>query len=301
MSSWQHIIKGFTGYLKIERSMSKHTVESYRRDVTKLRDFIAEFYNEKPADRVTDEELFEFVRELSKTGTKKTSLNRTISGIKAFYKFMVLENYIGQSPAERLETSAVPRSFPDALSHNEVMKIIDSMDLSLKNATRNRAMIETLYGCGLRVTELVTLKISKLHFDEGYITITGKGNKQRLVPIGGEAMKWINLYLEERRGLKINEKSRDILFLNNRGNGLTRVMIFLIIKKAAETAGIKKSISPHTLRHSFATELLKNGADLRAIQDMLGHESITTTEIYFELNNTHLKDSLIKYHPRFAG
>lgn len=301
MSSWQHIIKGFTGYLKIERSMSKHTVESYRRDVTKLRDFIAEFYNEKPADRVTDEELFEFVRELSKTGTKKTSLNRTISGIKAFYKFMVLENYIGQSPAERLETSAVPRSFPDALSHNEVMKIIDSMDLSLKNATRNRAMIETLYGCGLRVTELVTLKISNLHFDEGYITITGKGNKQRLVPIGGEAMKWINLYLEERRGLKINEKSRDMLFLNNRGNGLTRVMIFLIIKKAAETAGIKKSISPHTLRHSFATELLKNGADLRAIQDMLGHESITTTEIYFELNNTHLKDSLIKYHPRFAG
>lgn len=301
MSSWQHIIKGFTGYLKIERSMSKHTVESYRRDVTKLRDFIARFYNEKPADRVTDEELFEFVRELSKTGTKKTSLNRTISGIKAFYKFMVLENYIGQSPAERLETSAVPRSFPDALSHNEVMKIIDSMDLSLKNATRNRAMIETLYGCGLRVTELVTLKISNLHFDEGYITITGKGNKQRLVPIGGEAMKWINLYLEERRTLKINEKSRDILFLNNRGNGLTRVMIFLIIKKAAETAGIKKSISPHTLRHSFATELLKNGADLRAIQDMLGHESITTTEIYFELNNTHLKDSLIKYHPRFTG
>lgn len=301
MSSWQHMIKGFSGYLKIERSLSKHTIESYTRDVNKLRVFIQQHYNEKPADRVTDEELFEFIRDLSKTGTKKTSLNRTISGIKAFYKFMVLENYIKQSPAERIETSSVPRGFPNALSHKEVMKIIDSIDLTQKNATRNRAMIETLYSCGLRVTELVTLRISNLHFNEGYITITGKGNKQRLVPVGSEAMKWINFYLEERQNLKVNEGSRDIVFLNNRGNGLTRVMIFLIIKKAAESAGIKKSISPHTLRHSFATELLKNGADLRAIQDMLGHESITTTEIYFELNNTHLKESLIKYHPRFEG
>lgn len=301
MSSWPHIIKGFSGYLKVERSLSKHTIESYTRDVSKLYHFIKEQYDEKPPDSVTDEELFEFVRELSKTGTKKTSLNRTVSGIKAFYKFMVLENYMAQSPAEHIESSSVPRTFPDALSHSEVMKIIDAVDLTQKNATRNRAIIETLYSCGLRVTELVTLRISNLHFEEGYITITGKGNKQRLVPIGREAIKWIQFYLEERRESKINENSRDVLFLNNRGNGLTRVMIFLIIKKAAETAGIKKNISPHTLRHSFATELLKNGADLRAIQDMLGHESITTTEIYFELNNSHLRESLLKFHPRFNG
>ncbi len=299
MSSWSHIIKGFTSYLKVERSLSKHTVESYKRDVTKLYDFIAEHHNEKPPDRVGENDLFEFVQTLSKTGVQKTTLNRTISGIKTFYKYLVLENYIEQNPAELLETSAVPRKFPDALSHDEVMKLINAVDLSANNGTRNRAILETLYGCGVRVTELVTLKISNLRLDQGYIIITGKGNKQRLVPIGKEASKWIKFYLEERNHTKVNDSARDILFLNNRGNGLSREMIFLMVRKTAAAAGLQKKISPHTLRHSFATELLKNGADLRAIQDMLGHESITTTEIYFELDSSHLKESLLQFHPRF--
>ena len=295
---WSPALNDFQHYLKIERGLSQNTVHSYRLDVQKLvRYFKTHSITANPID-IRAELIQQFLYELAKNANSRTQ-SRVISGLRSFFDFLVFENYRKSNPIEQIEAPKIGRKLPDTLAVLEIDKIVAAIDLSKPLGERNRAIIETLYSCGLRVSELTHLKISDLFFEEGFLKVTGKGDKQRFVPIGVNTQKFINLYRQHWRSLiEIAAEHKDTLFLNQRGKQLTRAMIFTIVKKLAEKAGIQKSISPHTFRHSFATHLLENGADLRAIQMMLGHESITTTEIYMHLDKSHLKKVMTKFHPR---
>lgn len=296
---WQRAIQGFKSYLKLERSLSGNTVEAYVRDIEQLRSYIESTSGEESPIGIKTVQLKSFVRQIAELGLSPASQSRMVSGIRSFYKYLLLEDKIDANPSELLETPRIGRKLPDTLSNDEVVSMIETIDLSTAEGERNRAILETLYGSGLRVSELVNLKISNIYFNDGIMRILGKGSKERLVPLGGIASKRITTYLNEVRiHAKVKKGAEDFVFLNNRGNYLSRIMIFNIVKKAADDAGIKKSISPHTLRHSFATELIQRGADLRAVQDMLGHESITTTEIYTHLDRDFLRSNIIEFHPR---
>lgn len=291
--------KGFQIYLQLERAMSINTIDAYLHDVDLLFRFLIEFKNEKSLTTINLKDLREFITFIHHADFGAYSQARIISGIKAFFRYLLEERVIEIDPSELLQSPKLGRKLPDILSVKDITEIIDSVDLSMQTGERNKAILEALYGCGLRVSELVNLKISGLHFNEGIISVTGKGNKQRLVPIVKSARKQIERYLYEVRvHHRIQKKSEDIVFLNARGGKMSRQMIFLIVKKQAELAGIRKNISPHTFRHSFATHLVQNGADLRAVQDLLGHASIITTEIYTHLDSKDLSEAILKYHPR---
>ena len=291
-----NLLKRFGRYLKLERGLSTNTVEGYQCDVEKLVDFIQT--ENLDWSQVTGDDLHRFVCTLQDLGIGARSQARIISGIKSFFGFLKLEKLIENDPSELIESPKLGVKLPDVLTVDEVDRMVESFDLSQPEDRRNRAIIETLYGCGLRVSELVGLRISELYLTDGYIIVEGKGEKRRLVPISQNAIREINLYLEDRRELDIKRGSEDILFLNRRGAKLTRVMVYYIVKRACERCGIRKQVSPHTLRHTFATHLLEGGANLRAIQQMLGHESITTTEIYTHLDRQFLRQEILQYHPR---
>ncbi len=283
-------------YIKLERSLSPKTVEAYLHDIEKLNDFLG---GRKKLEEVKLEDLQDFMASLYDDKISARSQARIISGLKSFYKFMLYEHRIAHDPTELLDAPKIGRHLPEVLSIPEIEAILDSIDLSKPEGHRNKAIIEVMYGCGLRVSEVVNLRISNLYFRDNYIRIIGKGDKERLVPIGKTAQNAIRLYMEGVRAhLKIKKGEEDIVFLNRRGARLTREMIFMMIKQAAEVAGVTKTISPHTFRHSFATHLVEGGADLRAVQEMLGHESITTTEIYTHLDRSYIKDIIERYHPR---
>ncbi len=287
----------FLGHLTLEKGMSPNTAQAYSDDVDKLVRYFADAG--VAIEHATTDDLEQFVCTLQDVGIQPRSQARIISGVKGFYKFLRLEGFMDNDPTELLPTPRIGRHLPEVLTVDEIDRMIDCIDLSKPEGQRNRAIIETLYGCGLRVTELVTLQLSQLFLEERYVIIQGKGNKQRLVPISPVAIEQIALYLEQTRSHQVAKRgSEDILFLNRRGAMLTRQMIFHIVKQLCELAGIRKVISPHTLRHSFATHLLEGGANLRAIQQMLGHESITTTEIYVHIDRTRLRDEILTHHPR---
>ncbi|MBC9811105.1 site-specific tyrosine recombinase XerD [Crocinitomicaceae bacterium CZZ-1] len=297
MSNWEHYINDFIAYLKIEKGLAANSVEAYTRDVEKLRDFAQAV--KKNATELTHSDLVQFVAELYDLGLSNRSQARIISGIKQFYAYLFLEEEISDDPSELLEQPRLGRKLPEVLTIEEIDLMIRAVDLSKAEGERNRAIIETLYSCGLRVSELVNLRFEDLHFDKGFIRIIGKGNKERLVPVSPSVEEEITSYRNNSRAkLNILPKHEKIVFLNRRGAQLTRVMIFTMIKQTAIAAGINKPVSPHTFRHSFATHLLEGGANLRAIQEMLGHESITTTEIYTHLDERFLRDAIISFHPR---
>lgn len=298
MMNWQQAIKDYQNYLKIERGLSPNSIVNYTMDLEKLQSYLDEFsIAEKPV-HIRRETVQEFIYSIAKVVTPRTQA-RIISGLKGFFNYLVFEDYREDNPMDLIETPKIGRKLPDTLSETEINSLIAAIDLSKPEGERNRAIIETLYGCGLRVSELIHLKLSDLYFDEDFIQVTGKGNKQRFVPISGINQKYINIYRNEVRvHLPIQKEHEDIVFLNRRGKQLTRAMIFTIVKQLAEKVGLQKNISPHTFRHSFATHLLENGADLRAIQQMLGHESITTTEVYMHVNRSHLSKVLDEFHPR---
>jgi integrase/recombinase XerD len=296
--NWNRYIKDYQSYLRIERGLSKNTIENYGFDIERLCLFLETNQIEVSPLKITDETVEQFIYSVSKEVNPRSQA-RIISGLKSFFNYLIFEDYRNDNPLELIETPKTGRKLPDTLSVKEIDALIAAIDLSKNEGERNRAMLETLYGCGLRVSELISLKISDLFFDEGFIKITGKGNKERFVPIGKLTQKYIQIYQKEIRvNLNIKKGYEDTLFLNRRGSQLTRAMAFTIIKDLAVTIGLHKSISPHTLRHSFATHLLENGADLRSIQLMLGHESITTTEIYVHLDRSFLKEVMHSYHPR---
>ena len=295
---WTHALKDFEHYLQIERGLSKNTLESYRLDVNKLIAYLESNLITTGPIEINNETIKRFVYELAKTVNSRTQ-SRVISGLRSFFDYLIFENYRKTNPLEQIETPRIGRKLPNTLALKEIDLMVAAIDLTNPLGERNRAIIETLYSCGLRVSELTDLKISDLFFKEGFIKVTGKGNKQRFVPIGLNTQKFIKLYIHHKRSLlNIASEYMDTLFLNQRGKKLTRAMIFTIVKKLAKKVGLKKSISPHTFRHTFATHLLENGADLRAIQMMLGHESITTTEIYMHIDKSHLKQVMDKFHPR---
>ena len=297
---WDAYKKGFKAWLRLEKSLSENSVEAYLHDIEKFTHFLLlQEWKKMPAD-ITLSDLQKFVKWISELGMTATSQARIISGIKGFYKFCLIEQITQKDPSALLESPKTRRKLPDTLSFDEIELLIAQLDQSTPEGGRNKAILETMYSCGLRVSEVTQLKISALFLDVGFVRIIGKGDKERLVPIGREAIKYIQLYKEEIRIHQLLQPgSEDILFLNNRGNALSRIMIFYIIKKLAAKAGITKNISPHTFRHSFATHLVEGGADLRAVQEMLGHESITTTEIYTHLDRDYLRDTLQKFHPSF--
>lgn len=295
---WQNALKDYKYYLKIERGLSQNSIDNYSLDVVKLIAFLDENEYRLTPLSIEKETIQEFIYHISKQVNAR-SQSRIISGLRSFFNYLVFEDYKETNPLDLIESPKIGRKLPDTLSTSEIDKLISAIDLSNAQGERNRAMLELLYSCGLRVTELVTLKLSDLFFDEGFIKVTGKGDKQRFVPIGNQTIKYINIYKNEiRNHLKIENEYKDTLFLNRRGKQLTRAMIFTIIKQLAEKIDLNKNISPHTFRHSFATHLLENGADLRAIQLMLGHESITTTEIYMHVDRKHLSEVINKFHPR---
>ncbi|MFV8353845.1 site-specific tyrosine recombinase XerD [Flavobacterium sp. XS2P14] len=296
--NWISCIKNYQSYLKIERGLSKNTIENYTFDVERLLLFLNENEIFISPLKIGEETLQQFIYSVAKE-VNAQSQARIISGLKSFFSYLIFEDYRKDNPLELIETPKTGRKLPDTLSVTEIDALIDAIDLSTNEGERNRAMIETLYGCGLRVSELVALKISDLFFEEGFIKVTGKGNKQRFVPISEVTQHYIQTYRDTIRvHVTIQKGYEDTLFLNRRGRQLTRAMIFTIIKDLAVKINLHKTISPHTLRHSFATHLLENGADLRAIQLMLGHESITTTEIYLHLDRAFLTEVLHAYHPR---
>jgi len=295
---WQNALKDYQLYLKIERGLSKNSIDNYTLDVKKLVHYLEERQIPDSPISITSETVQQFIYELAKTATARTQ-SRTISGLRSFFNYLVFEDYRQDNPLELIESPKIGMKLPDTLSEDEIDQLISAIDLGKPEGERNRAILETLYGCGLRVSELTNLKLSDLFFDEGFIKVTGKGDKQRFVPIVASTQKYINIYAKQIRPLiNIQKGHEDILFLNRRGKQLTRAMIFTIIKQLAEKTGLKKSISPHTFRHSFASHLLQNKADLRSIQLMLGHESITTTEIYVHLDKDHLTKVVEQYHPR---
>jgi integrase/recombinase XerD len=297
---WDNHKKGFRDYLLLERSLSPNSIEAYLRDIEKLTQYLALRKDHKTPAEIELKDLQEFVKWIAGLDMNAASQARIISGLKAFYRYCILEKIAIKDPTLLLSSPKLKRALPDTLSFEEIEKIIAQIDMSRPEGVRNKALIEIMYSCGLRVSEVVKLKLSDLYFDVGFIKVTGKGDKERLVPVGSEAVKHINIYRHTIRShMAVKKGEEDIVFLNRRGGGMTRVMIFLIIKELAKKAGILKNISPHTFRHSFATHLVEGGADLRAVQEMLGHESITTTEIYTHLDRDYLRDTLQRFHPGF--
>ena len=295
---WENALKDYQLYLKIERGLSKNSIENYALDVKKLILYLEENNIQISPTEITTEIIQQFIYQSAKILNTR-SQSRLISGLRSFFSYLVFEDYMQINPLDLVESPKIGRKLPDTLSETEIDTLINAIDLSTPEGERNRAMLETLYGCGLRVSELINLKISDLFFEEGFIKVTGKGDKQRFVPIVEVTQKYINIYMRDiRNHISIKPGHEDTLFLNRRGKQLTRAMVFTIIKQLAEKIGLKKSISPHTFRHSFATHLLQNNADLRSIQLMLGHESINTTEIYVHLDKSHLTKVVQKYHPR---
>ncbi len=295
---WRSLMKGFADYLRLERSLSSNSIEAYTNDILKLHQFLLLNNLDTKPEEVSYDLLQEFILYINKLGLNDRSQARIISGIKAFYKFLLMEDLIKDSPAAMLEGPKLQRKIPDVLSIDEMQEVLLAIDMSSPHAQRNRAILETLYACGLRVSELTNLKLSNFFHEQGYIKVIGKNDKERIIPIAEEAIKHIRLYLEsDRRHIAIQKGFEDFIFLNRRGKSLTRVMIFTLVKKFVAAAGIKKTVSPHTFRHSFATHLVEGGADLRAVQEMLGHESITTTEIYTHLDKKFLKETILLYHP----
>ena len=296
---WQSGLSGFKSYLRLERSLSANTIDAYLHDVDKLRQFFISRSEDKDLVKISSDDLKDFLVWVNELGMLPPTQARVLSGLKAFFKYMVLDKQISMDPSALLESPKMSRKLPDTLSILEINKMIDSIDLSRAEGMRNKAMLEILYGCGLRVSELTGLKISNLYLDIDFVKILGKGNKERLVPIGSEAIKFLRLFIDVVRvHIAVKPGKEDFVFLNKRGNPISRVMVFLIIKDLAKKAGINKNISPHTFRHSFATHLIEGGADLRAVQEMLGHESITTTEIYTHLDRDYLRETIIQFHPR---
>jgi integrase/recombinase XerD len=299
---WSPYKKGFKAYLQLEKSLSDHSVEAYLRDVEKLTEFLLATEQKLSPSEVELKTLQQFVKWIGELGMTATSQARIISGIKGFYKYCLIENIVTADPTALLEAPKLKRTLPDVLSFNEIENIIKAIDQSKPEGGRNKAILETMYSCGLRVTEVVNLQISCLYLDVSFIRVIGKGNKERLVPIGGDAIKYIKIYKDNIRvHVPVKKGCEDIVFLNKRGGQLSRIMIFYIIKDLALKAGITKNISPHTFRHSFATHLVEGGADLRAVQEMLGHESITTTEIYTHLDSDFLRSTLQQFHPAYKG
>ncbi|MGQ9620767.1 MAG: site-specific tyrosine recombinase XerD [Bacteroidales bacterium] len=294
---WADAIKDFETYLRLEKSLSQNSIEAYIHDISSLKEYISDTgMGKRPGDIIYDD-LSNYILWLSSNNPNPRTQARILSGIRAFFRYLLIEGEISENPSSLIESPKLGFRLPEVLSVKEIERIIESIDLSKPEGHRNKAIVETLYGAGLRVSELVNLKITDIHTTEGFVLITGKGNKQRMVPIGSKALKEIDLYMEQRRRLS-RIYDENIVFLNRRGRKLTRVMVFTIIKNLAEKAGIKKKISPHTLRHSFATHMIEAGADLRAVQEMLGHESILTTEIYTHIDRTFLKETLAMFHPR---
>jgi integrase/recombinase XerD len=296
--NWEQAIQDFTYYLKIERGLADNTIQNYRLDILKLTNYLSDFNLKISPVEIAEEDIQSFIYIISKLLNERSQA-RLISGLKSFFDYLIFEDYRKTNPLELIESPRLGRQLPDTLSTEEIDRLIDAIDLSHPQGQRNKAIIETLYGCGLRVSELINLKISDLHFEAGFVKVLGKGNKERLVPINAYTQKFITIYKDEVRiHQEVKPEFTDILFLNRRGAQLTRAMIFTIVKQLSKEAHIQKKISPHTFRHSFATHLLENGANLRVIQQMLGHESITTTEIYMHLDKTHLRSVLEKFHPR---
>jgi len=297
---WEPYKKGFKAWLQLEKSLAENSVEAYLRDIDKLTDYLQATNKMLTPQQLELKDLEQFVQWISELGMTVTSQSRIISGLRSFYAYCYMEQIITANPSALLETPKQKRALPDTLSFEEIESIIAQIDLSKPEGGRNKAILETLYSCGLRVSELVNLRISCLHLDIGFVRVIGKGDKERLVPIGSDAIKYINIYKNDIRvHINIKPGQEDFLFLNRRGSKLTRVMIFVMLKELAKKAGIVKSISPHTFRHSFATHLVEGGADLRAVQEMLGHESITTTEIYTHLDREYLRNTLHQFHPAF--
>lgn len=297
---WEPYKKGFKAWLQLEKSLADNSVEAYLRDIDKLTDYLQATNKMVTPEELQLNDLEKFVQWVSELGMTITSQSRIISGLRSFYAYCYMEQIVTVNPTALLETPKQKRALPDTLSFEEIESIIAQIDLSKPEGGRNKAILETLYSCGLRVTELVNLRISCLHLDIGFVRVIGKGDKERLVPIGSDAIKYINIYKNNIRiHINIKPGQEDFLFLNRRGSKLTRVMIFIMLKELAQKAGVEKTISPHTFRHSFATHLVEGGADLRAVQEMLGHESITTTEIYTHLDREYLRNTLHQFHPAF--
>jgi integrase/recombinase XerD len=297
-TEWEQRMDDFTTYLKIEKSMSANTIEAYLNDLGKLRSYMLDFHAAVDPQSVTSVILSDFFAYMGKHGMQARSQARILSGIRAFYKFMMMDNLIDADPARMVEHPKIGSKLPDVLTVEEIDALLAAIDLSKIGGQRNKTMIETMYSCGLRVSELTSLHVSDLYLNEEFIRVKGKGSKERLIPINGKATHEIKLYLFDRAKLNIAKGHEDFLFLNLRGKSLSRVMVFGLIKDLAQIAGVKKHISPHTFRHSFATHLIEGGADLRAVQEMLGHESILTTEIYTHLDRSFLKQTVIEFHPR---
>jgi integrase/recombinase XerD len=299
---WAAEKNGFKAWLQLEKSLSDHSVEAYLRDIEKLTQFFSIENKKTAVENIQLKDLQSFLKWIGALGMTASSQSRIISGIRSFFKYCLQENLVKLDPTLLLETPKLRRALPDFLSVEEINRIVQAIDLSKPEGERNRAILETMYSCGLRVSELVTLRLSSIYPDLGFIKVIGKGDKERLVPIGNTALKFIAIYREQVRvHSAIKKGSEDILFLNRRGAGLTRQMIFILLKNLVRETGIKKTVSPHTFRHSFATHLVEGGADLRAVQEMLGHESITTTEIYTHLDRAYLRETLQKYHPAFQA
>jgi len=297
---WESYRRGFESYLRLEKSLSGNSIDAYMHDLEKLTAFLEESGSGKMPAGITLTDLQEFLKWLNQSHLNARSQMRIISGIRAFYNYLLIENLVSTDPTELLESPRIGRKLPDVLSVNDIERLMAAIDRSKPEGERNKAIIETLYSCGLRVSELTNLKISNINFNDGFVRVTGKGNKERLIPIGNKALKQIGLYFHEIRShIFIKKGNEDFVFLNRRGSKLTRVMIFTILKDLAAIAGIHKKLSPHTLRHSFATHLVEGGADLRAVQEMLGHESITTTEIYTHLSREYLRDAILSHHPLY--
>ncbi len=297
--SWKAYSQGFKAYMKLERSLSSNSIDAYQHDIAKLYQWMSTHHPGVMPENVNVDMLSAFIQDINKMGMGDRTQARILSGVRAFYKYLLLEDVIDDDPTELLEGPKLRRKIPEVLNYDEITAILDSIDMSESNGHRNRALLETLYACGLRVSELIGLKISNFYHEEGFVRVIGKNNKERIVPIGEEAIRHNLYYLENQRcHLDIKKGHEDTLYLNRRGKGLSRVMVFYIIKQAAALAGIKKNVSPHTFRHSFATHLVEGGADLRAVQDMLGHESILTTEIYTHLDTNFLRETLMNFHPR---
>ncbi len=297
--NWDTYIKQFGQYLKLERSLSQNSIDAYVHDVEKLKQFVDLSGSKSSPIKISSKELQKFIHYINELGMSAYSQARILSGLKAFFKYLTFEELIENNPAALLEGPKLGRKLPDTLEYTEIVKLLEAIDLSTNEGARNRAMLETLYSSGLRVSELVELRLANIYFDIGFLRVVGKGNKERLVPIGRDAMKYLKIYIEEvRNHVPVKKGFESFTFLNNRGRKLSRVMVFLIIKGLAEKISLKKTISPHTFRHSFATHLIEGGADLRAVQEMLGHESITTTEIYTHLDRDYLRQVVQEFHPR---
>lgn len=299
--NWKIAIRSFKNYLRLEKALADNSVEAYLRDVDKLRQYMVFQAEGVQATQVELKQLQAFIKWIAELGMSARSQARIISGVRAFYKYLLLENEIRNDPSELLELPKPGHKLPEVLSLDEINTLIAAIDKSTPEGERNRAMLETLYSCGLRVSELISIQLTDLYPDQGFIRITGKGNKERLVPVGKDAIRFIRLYRDEiRPSVPVKSGYENVLFLNRRGAQLTRVMVFIIIRQLAIKVGLKKTISPHTFRHSFATHLVDRGADLRAVQQMLGHENITTTEIYTHLDRDYLRSAIIDYHPRYG-